>query len=295
MSFVYNPDIFNDNPTTIEYSIVVKYNTFHFRVKLSHHTISVGGKNPQYNCVQITINNREIAWVKGSIEGNCELNGKPISGDSTIAMVHIGLWFLKNGYLDITYPPINELVLTDSSKIYCTLPDGSIRSMSLMHRDLLIHGQSFYQRKLGAEPYTEIGMQDVINFQKSRKSTKAKFFDFKNIYLNNQLTKYYNDTSTWEDFMNVLVKEYGNKQICQVMYPWYNEAVSEITGGRGLPTRWVIRNIQPKITPEIVGNFTGGFHTEIDSPSFHEGWNIYTMKFQKTRKLRKSRKRKSRT
>jgi hypothetical protein len=271
-----------------EYSVIVKSNSFNFRVKLTTDTISVGGTRA--NCVQITIPSKEIAWIKGSTDGDCEIDGKPISGDSTIQMVHIGFWFLQNGYLDLSYPTITELLLTDSSKIQCSLPDGSTRTMSLLHRDALIYGKSFYQRKLNAEPYYEKGKNDMIEFEKSWRASKPASFDFRNIYLNEQLSIYYKDSDTWVDFMNNLVSVYGSKHICQIMYPWYLQAISEITEGRELPTRWVIRNLQTNVSPKIIGNFTGGFHTESDSPSFHEGWDLYTMKFRKARKSRKHRK-----
>ena len=281
MSYEYNPNPFStpgkDKP--VEYELIVSHNSMQFRVKLTPETITVGGKFK--NCMQITIKSKEIAWVNSSLTGECELNKKPIGGQDTLVMIHIGLWFLHNGYNDIKYPILSELELTDSSKFNCSLSDSSSRSMSMLYRDALVHGMSFYERKLGAEPRFKVGKEVMEILRKGRKG-KQSFFDFRNEDLNIQLRGVYNDSVSWEDFMNKLVKKYGSVQVCQVMYPWYLQAVTDITEGMELPTRWILRDLTPTIEPKIEGPFVGfvGGAEIPESPSFHEGWDVYNLSYK---------------
>ena len=288
MSFVYNPFSLNDIRPLIqvEYEIVVSHTSMQFRVKLTPDIISVGGQTK--NCVQITVKSKEIAWVKSSVEGECELNKKPVGGQDTIHMIHIALWFLKNGYKGIHYPVLTELELTDSSKFQCSMPDGSERSMSMLHRDALIHGMSFYERKLGAEPRFNAG-KEAMNILREKRKTKQPYFDFRNADLNVQLRPLYDQSTSWENFMKNLVKVYGSVHVCQIMHPWYLQAVTDITEGVELPTRWILRNLTPAIEPKILRNFSGGsIGGDVEERPFHEGWDIYTMPYthlqQKRRK-----------
>lgn len=304
MSYVYNADVFATSPTqTIKmpprYELLVSYELFKFRVILTPDTISVGGKFK--NCVQLTIASSEIAWVKSSDEGDCEINNKSITGDNTLIMIRIAYWFLQNGYKDIIYPMLSQLYLTDSSKFSCKLSDGSVRSMSMMHRDALVHGQTFYQRKLGAIPAYPQGEANLHKFQENRKKTKPVSFHFNNKDLEEMLRPIYNDTITWEDFMKRLVTIYGSRGICEIMYPWYLQAISIISEGSEIPTRWVVHDLTPKIKPVVEGPYVGsagGGYIDV-SPNFHEGWDLWELSYKhiKPRKLRmrKTRKHRSRS
>jgi hypothetical protein len=217
-----------------------------FRVKINGDLISIGGKN---FCVQITYKNEDDI-VLNSLEtkyGKCEIDNKEIQGPLTVHMVHLAFTILKENH------PNSKIVkFIDSSSFMC---EG--RPMGLMKTSLLLHGETYYQRKFGAIPRRADDTQMVREFKEAWLNSKLPdSFDFINKDLNQILTDIYKSCKTWAEFSGKLNERFGRK-VCSYILPWFLEAVATIYD-REITTLWFIDiTDKPNISYERI-SYSGG-------------------------------------
>jgi hypothetical protein len=129
--------------------------------------------------------------------------------------------------------------------------------MNYLHIESLLYGTPL--QHVNAQPTYPSGIQTMLEFQTNRTCSKNPSFDFRNYELNQKLKKYYESSTSWKEFMETLLSLYGDtSSLYEVMFPWYLQAVYEITEGRELPISW-------NIDSESV----------ILESNYHEGWDVY--------------------
>ena len=207
-----------------------------FTVKITGKTLISLGAEKQ--CVQIQYNSNnesELLWL-GTKEGGCEVSGKDISGSDTQNMIYLATTIFRERFPDAT-----EIHLIDSSSLDCELP-RRVSPMSMMKTSLLLHGQTYYQKKLGAYPRYKKDIENIEEFIKNRKdpSYKPLEFNFNNPELNEELQPIYTSSTTWEEFFIKLKDKYQYDLLCKLMYPWYLQAFGKIAKG-AITADWSIR------------------------------------------------------
>lgn len=165
-------------------------------------------------------------------------------------------------YLAITifrerFPDIKEIHLIDSSSLDCELP-RRVSPMSMMKTSLLLHGQTYYQKKLGAYPRYKKDIENIEEFIKNRKDSSYKplEFNFNNPELNEEFQSIYTSSNTWEEFFIKLKNKYEYGILCKLMYPWYLQAFGKIAKG-ATTADWSIR-IDDKPLIQYVKEIRGG-------------------------------------
>jgi hypothetical protein len=212
-------------PATLPESFTAKTAFGDFRVRIvGNDSISIGGKN---DCVQIYYDSYTNTGKLDRLEtekGGCSLSADDIKGEKTIQMTDLGFTILRQ-----LYPSVKEVTLIDSAKFPCTLPDGSRASMSYKQFFLLLKGKTYYQDRFAAIPELPQEVQALTNFEKNWKDPQRKpeSFNFMNPSIQTLLTPIYNASTTWEQFIKKLYEIY-NRNVCQIMFPWYLHAYSKI-------------------------------------------------------------------
>jgi hypothetical protein len=190
-----------------------------FEVTISNRDyINIGSKN---YCVQIAYNTKKntanLDWL-GTEKGGCELNGKEIHGDNTIIMTDLAFTILKQ-----LYPNVNpNISLCDSSTFTCRLPNNNPVSISLMKYNLLLTGETYYQRKFLAK-LKYIESEPAYNkFLENRSSNIIfdKNYDFNNNELNMILQPILQNSTNWGNFFDTISKRFG-RNTCTLVYSWY--------------------------------------------------------------------------
>jgi hypothetical protein len=196
-----------------------------FQVKITNRTyISIGAKK---NCVQIgyntDLNEATLDWL-GTEQGGCEQNGKTIKGTDTIAMTDLGFTILKN-----LYPDVKQWIkLRDSSKFNCNLPDGNRYPISNMIYNLLLNGETYYQKKFKAVPLFDEAYPAYETFYSSWKSKPLpSSFSFQNNDLSEMLMPIYKRSNNWQQFFQELYTIYG-RNTCLIMHSWYLNVYSDL-------------------------------------------------------------------
>lgn len=195
--------------------------------------ISLGGKN---NCVSIkALNSSNVAHflnVKRTNDG-CELNGKQIRGEATVHMILLTFTIVKNAC-----PHITHIFLEDRSDIPCNRRDGSIVGISLALYELMFHRASWYERHFKAVLVNPTFM-DMYEKAKDNFSQKPPAnFDFNSNDLNIILREAIVNANSWSDFFDYI---YTLDYKCDIIFPWYNTALSFILNGLTIDRQnWII-------------------------------------------------------
>lgn len=284
-------------PATLPELFTAKTTFGDFRVRIvGNDYISIGGKN---DCVQIYYDSHTNKGKLDRLEtekGGCSLSSDDIKGEKTIQMTDLGFTVLRT-----LYPSVKEVTLIDSAKFPCKLPDGSLASMSYKQFFLLLKGKTYYQDRFQATPELPQEAQALLDFEKNWKDPQHKpdTFNFMNPTLQTLLTPIYKASSTWEQFINKLFELY-NRNICQIMFPWYLYAYAKIITYE-ITTFWKIDiSKRPHIPFEINDAKEMQRYTRknlVYDPSTFWGGSIYQIQYTNilnvnTRKHRYSRKRK---
>lgn len=205
-----------------------------FNIKIDDNNINVGGKTL---CVNIALHKDEtsLCWLKTN-EGGCELNGKDIRGNNTIKMTDLAFSLLRKYYPERG----NIVTLLDDSGFSWTHKDSKIFKTNFLKGYLLLHQQTWYEGKFGAEMrnpdiYLAYKTKAVRNFNDPEK--KPDVFDFRNKDVNEKLTPLYKNSRTWNEFINKLVKKYGNEKY-KMMNDWYRHAIYVIFDGMDINQFW---------------------------------------------------------
>jgi len=267
-----------------------------FQVKITNRTyISIGAKK---NCVQIgyniDTNEATLDWL-GTEQGGCEQDEKIIKGSDTIEMTDLGFTILKKLYPSVK----NWIRLRDSSKFTCNLPDGNRYPISNMIYNLLLNGETYYQKKFGAVPLYEEANPMYETFY-SVWSTKPlpPSFSFQNKDLTEMLTPIYKRSNTWQNFFKELYKLYG-RNTCFIMHSWYLDVYSDLAR-IPITTDWKIDlNSRPVIPFDIIRiqnaqkftrktfvydpyNFSGGYFPALIQYKNYSSSNRKTCKLERS-------------
>ena len=189
-----------------------------FQVKITNRSyISIGTKQ---NCVQIGYNTYTnegtLDWL-GTEKGGCEQEDKNIRGDATVSMTDLGFTILRKLYPGIQ----NWIKLRDSSKFACNLPDGNRVPISNMIYNLLLHGETYYQKRFHAVPlYDEAVPAYTMFYDEWVSNPLPPMFSCHNDDLSDMLTPIYERSNTWREFFQELYKMYDRKT-CAVVHSWY--------------------------------------------------------------------------
>lgn len=222
-------------------------------------TISIGGKD---KCVYIKapLNSSTAELVNLKVKNSeCELTGKTISGDNTVGMVNLAFEVLRK-----EAPHIKYIYLEDKSDFDCKMSNGDIGGISLALYEIMFHQNTWYERRFGAY----LKNDDLrVRYEKSKKNFKNKKpddFSFRNEDLQKLLEPVYNETNTWEEFFE---KVYTNPKKCEIIFPWYKNALKEIMDDISYERQsWIIDlidNPMLKIVEfEKVKNIYGGGKTK---------------------------------
>ncbi len=275
------------------------FGDFHVRI-VGNEYINIGGKN---DCVQIFYDSYKNMGKLDRLEtekGGCSLSDDDIKGEKTIKMTDLGFTILRK-----LYPSVKEVTLIDSAKFPCKLPNGSRASMSYKQFFLLLKGKTYYQDRFEATPEFPQEVQALLDFEKNRKDIqrKPKTFNFMNPSLQAILTPIYDTCSTWETFIKKLQELY-NRDVCQIMFPWYLYAYAAIMNME-ITTFWKIDiSKRPTISFEIKDEKEVQKYTRknlVYDPSTFWGGFIYQIQYSNkaahivknrvtTRKLKRDRK-----
>ena len=264
-----------------------------FQIKITNRRyISIGSKN---NCVQIgynvSTNEGMLDWL-GTEKGGCEHNDKIIHGMDTIAMVDLGFTILQKLYPDIK----KWIKLRDSSKFNCTLPDGNGVPISNMIYNLLLHGETYYQKQFKAVPLYEEAIPGSTLFYKFWNSEPLPdTYSFNNDDLIDILIPIYKKSHTWREFFQEIYKKYGRKT-CTIIHSWYLDVYSTLAK-IPITTDWKIdittrpiidftilnknnnRNYTRKSFIYDPYNFSGGYYPSFIKYKEYIKRNIKTQKF----------------
>lgn len=257
-----------------------------FQIKITNagEVINIGSTT---YCVQITHDNKtnsaNLAWL-GTENGGCEHSGKSIHGSDTVTMVDLGFTILKQ-----LYPGINPLVdLKDSSKFTCKLPNGAKESISNMMYNLLITGQTYYQRKFGANvkyPGTKLAYDKFVEIRNDP-SYFDKEYDFNNNDLNTMLRPMMYESKSWADFFTKLYAKYG-RDSCMYAYPWINRLYGYLTQNGAIHVDWTIDiNNRPIINYTItktLNNAKNKTRKTYEYNPFIWGGGVRSMSYKKKR------------
>jgi hypothetical protein len=264
-----------------------------FQIKITNggEVINIGSTT---YCVQITHDNKtnsaNLAWL-GTENGGCEESGKSIHGSDTVTMVDLGFTILKQ-----LYPNINPLVdLKDSSKFVCKLPNGIKESISNMIYNLLITGQTYYQRRFEAEvkyPATKPAYDKFVEIRNDP-SYFDKEYDFNNDDLNIILRPIMYKSNTWADFLNKFYAKYG-RDSCTYAYPWLNKLYGYLTQFGAIHVDWTIditkRPIINYTITKTINNAKNKTRKIYEYNPFVWGGGVRKMLYRNTRHNRRSRK-----
>jgi hypothetical protein len=208
-----------------------------FNVKIANREyITIG---TQHACVQIGYNQMSnvatLDWL-GTEKGGCEMTGKEIHGKNTIAMTDLGFTILKQ-----LYPDVNpHIMLRDSSKFPCNLPDGNRVSISNMIYNLLITGKTYYQNKFGATlkyPKSETAYKAFVEARQNPHLFN-KSYNFNNSDLNKALAPLLQTSANWGDFFEKIYTSYG-RHTCTLLHSWYMD-VFGFLAQEAIHADWVI-------------------------------------------------------
>jgi hypothetical protein len=246
--------------------------------------LSLGGSKWCVQIHRVDAVTANLEWL-GTDNGGCEVSGLEIHGDKTLQMFYLALTIYKQKYPDTTI-----LSLTDSSKKVCNLkwPKHVEKSVGIMKLNLLLYGQTYYQRKLNAIPQNEEQYTIVKQFQKNRSdpSFKPAFFSFQNAELQKILQPMYERHLTWASFFEEFRQHFIQNDICAYMYTWHLYAFQTIQQNE-ITSHWKIDITQlPYIEYTILQN--GGTRKKsctiikyLKEESFFVGLDNYTIPFLK--------------
>lgn len=207
-----------------------------FKIKLEENNINVGGRN---FCVNIILYEKEITlyWLKTD-EGGCELNEKEIKGINTVNMTDLGFSLIKKYY------PHREQIVTllDDSGFSWKDSKGKKYKTNFLKGYLLLHGKTWYEEKFNAvmcdsEIYLKYREKADNNFNDPSK--KPTTFNFMNNSIQEKLEPLYNNSKTWNEFINKLIEKYDNDKY-KMIYDWYRTAIYIIFDGMEINQNWKI-------------------------------------------------------
>jgi hypothetical protein len=218
--------------------------------------ISVGGIK---KCVFIKIpnigNTAKLLNLKVKDSG-CNTSGANIKGVATVGMINLAFTILREIAPDIQY-----IELDDESDFTCTLPNGKTVGISMTLHDLLFYQKAYYEKRFGAYLKDPDLREEYQEYKKGFQAQLPHLFSFKNTDLNEMLGPIYIESTTWEDFLSKL-STIKNK--CEIIYPWYKNAVQIIFNEFKVERRtWIINLYDNILTPtiqysEIKSNQKGG-------------------------------------
>lgn len=260
-----------------------------FQVKITNRTyISIGSKN---NCVQIgynpDTNEGTLDWL-GTEKGGCEVDNKHIQGSDTVAMTDLGFTILRK-----LYPGIhNWIKLRDSSTFKCNLPDGNRVPISNMIYNLLVHGETYYQKRFNAIPYYEEAIPAYTTYhEKWANEHLSSPFSFHNKDLNEMLMPLYERSHSWQDFFQHIYAIY-NRKTCAVIHSWYLDVYGKLAK-IPITTDWKIDiSTRPMVPFKITNqnntkNYTRKTYT-YDPYNFSGGYYPSLLKYIRPSKTRKA-------
>ena len=206
-----------------------------FKIKVDSQNIAVGGKN---FCVNIALRDDETSlyWL-GTEDGGCELNDKLIKGPNTVRMVDLAFSLLRQYYPDRTI-----VTLFDDSGFSWRGKKNKKFKIQFLNGYLLLHRKTWYEEKFNAkminsDSYKEYRYKADHNFDDPTK--KPAVFDFIDPEAKQLLTPIYQQTNTWGEFIDEMVKKYDNTKYF-LMYEWYRNAIYHIFDGIEIHHKWKI-------------------------------------------------------
>jgi hypothetical protein len=196
-------------------------------------TLSVGGKN---TCVFIKVPDyKDTAHLTNlkTKDGGCELTDKKISGENTIGMVNLAFTIIRE-----ICPHIKYIKLEDKSDFTCVFENGMKVGISMIYYEFAFYQESYYQKRFGAY-LKDTTLRELYNERiKGFNEKLPTYFSFNNKDLDVILTPIYLQSNTWKDFFQKL---YTMPNVCQIMFPWYRDAMTEIFKGVSFERQtWVI-------------------------------------------------------
>lgn len=123
-------------------------------------------------------------------------------------------------------PHIKFLQLQDTSSIPCKLEsiDRPV-GITLAYYELLFHRATWYEKHFGARLLNRQLGEMYVAAKRNFDAAKPTYFSFNNKDLNILLQPMYRSTATWGEFLDEL---YKIPYKCQLMFPWYKQAVDII-------------------------------------------------------------------
>lgn len=213
--------------------------------------ITVGGKN---KCVSINApydsDTAHLLNVKTK-DGGCEATDTPIKGEKTIGMTNLAFTILKE-----EMPKITHIVLEDKSDFPCECEDGSVIGISLALYEIMFHQQTWYERHFGAYLQNEVLRTLYTNSKANFNKPPPYDFNFLNKDTNTYLQPQLKLSATWADFFK---KVYKMERKCEIIFPWYNQALNIIFEGVNYSRQnWIIDTSTTKTIPyDNIGTFGG--------------------------------------
>lgn len=184
--------------------------------------IGVGGRNI---CVFLTFplkgQTARLENVK-TVNGGCDVTEKSIRGQDTVNMVHLAFTVLKE-----IAPHITRIELEDRSDFMCELQNGTHVGISIALYEIAFHRGTWYERHFGAFLQNDYLQKQYEISKQNFFIEKVPEFSFRNVDLDTYLGPIYAETKTWADFFD---KVYTLERKCEIMFPWYKEALKQIFG-----------------------------------------------------------------
>lgn len=244
-----------------------------FKLRIKDNVLTLGGKD---TCVMIVYegsNDSRLDYL--GTEKSCELHGFPVKGIKTQQMLYLATSIFRSVYQDVKF-----LTILDASTIKCKLPNGSLSPMSLRESHFLFHGKTYYEDKFQA---VTLLPEDAILMDEFRKalhdpSKKPKYFNFIDTNLIQELTPYYNSSSTWWEFFQAIQSKWKDDK-CTKIYIWYRNALYKMMEGKTIPQYWRIhfKNfpfIHPKFKKISQRGGTRKHRKNIEYYPFSGDWDI---------------------
>jgi hypothetical protein len=215
----------------------VKTSVGKFRVEKSKDHLKIGGAKfcVEIKCNDVNSEESELQWLITK-DGGCELDDKPIQGNSTVHLLYLSFTLLK------TYGRTRYIHLLDNSKFDCEFEDGTKTTVFMNKYNYLFHGGTWYDTKTNAIPLdpTQKELYTETKSLYTDPSVKKQGFDFRNPLLQAELTPLYEAATTWKEFAEALHAKYNRADLCRKIAPWYSYAVAIFTKNRMLPEYWKI-------------------------------------------------------
>lgn len=208
-----------------------------FKIKIDNKNIHVGGR--QF-CVNLALydNNSVTLYYLKTDEGGCELNEKEIRGSNTVKMTDLAFSLLKKYYPDRVAP----VTLLDDSGFSWKGAKGKSYKTNFLKGYLLIHRKTWYEDKFNATMcdkniYRTYREKADKNFDDPTK--KPAKFNFMNEEAKEKLEPLYNESRTWDEFVEKFIAMYDADKY-RLMYDWYRNAIYYIFDGMEINQNWEI-------------------------------------------------------